>query len=285
MKKIIWSVSRKKNIFYIIMEGKRVGFYLTNRLAKMFMPYLKQGVMVDFRVTGKTKKIGHEIAYQVAYFMLVTSLNPNVVHYDLMAMRAKMQEVLAKHDHYVFIDFEMTMPGYQRAPFRPEIIQVGYVVAKAKGEVITSGSSYVLPKTDKVLSKRTRRFLKIEDEAFFSQAVPYMTFYKQLAEIDDKYHPKYVVWGKNDITALSDSYQLNEQKPLTTDTDFIDLLKLHKDYFNLKDDLGLFKAYKGYYGSAFEQCHDAKDDALVTKYVFDAFIIAMENGIDTEDIT
>ncbi|MCF7931808.1 MAG: hypothetical protein K9K93_01440 [Acholeplasmataceae bacterium] len=284
MKKLIWSVSKKKNIFYIIMEGKRVGFYLTNRLAKTFMPYLKQGVMVDFRVTGKTKKIGHEMAHQVAYFILVASLDPDVVHYDLKAMRAAMQDVLSKHEHYVFIDFEMTMPGYQRAPFRPEIIQVGYVVAKAKGEVITSGSAYVLPKTDKVLSKRTRRFLKIEDDAFFSQAVPYLSFYRQLEEIDNTYHPKYVVWGKNDITALNDSYQLNLQKPLTKETDFIDLLKLHKDYFNLKDDLGLFKAYKGYYGSEFEQAHDAKDDALVTKYVFDAFVTAMENGIDSEDI-
>lgn len=284
MKKIIWSVNRKSNIFYLVMEGKRVGFYLTARLAKTFMPYLKQGVMVDFAVTGKTKKIGTEMAHQVAHFILVASLDPDVIHYDLMAMRQQMQEVLSKHEHYVFIDFEMTMPGYQKTPFRPEIIQIGYVVSKAKKDVIESGSAYVLPKTDRVLTKRTRRFLMIEDDDFFRQAVPYKTVYELIARLKQTYHPKYVVWGKNDVVALLDSYQLNQVDPLCDETDFIDLLKLHKDYFNLKDDLGLFKAYKGYYGTDFEQRHDASDDALVTKFVFDAFVMAMENGIETEEI-
>ena len=91
-----------------------------------------------------------------------------------------------------------------------------------------------------------------------------------------KYNPKLVVWGKNDLSALNDSYVLHDKDKLTSDENFIDLLKLHKDYFNLKDDLGLFKAYKTYYDVAFSQAHDAKDDALVTKYVFDAFLEYMK---------
>ena len=59
---------------------------------------------------------------------------------------------------------------------------------------------------------------------------------------------------------------------MTDANDFIDLLKLHKDYFNLKDDLGLFKAYQVYYKIDETQAHDAHDDALITKQVFDAFI-------------
>ena len=80
---------------------------------------------------------------------------------------------------------------------------------------------------------------------------------------------------KNDLTALNDSFILNNKPKITEDHDFIDLLKLHKDYFNLKDDLGLFKAYQTYYGITFDQAHDAKDDAFVTKLVFDAFLSYM----------
>ncbi|HHW80058.1 MAG TPA: hypothetical protein GX742_04540, partial [Acholeplasmataceae bacterium] len=53
---------------------------------------------------------------------------------------------------------------------------------------------------------------------------------------------------------------------------FVDLLKLHKDYFNLRNDVGLFKAYETYYEKNAEQVHDAKADAKITKKVFDAFL-------------
>ena len=101
-------------------------------------------------------------------------------------------------------------------------------------------------------------------------------FYKDLERVIETYHPKLVVWGKNDISALKDSYEMHQKVSLTYEQDFIDLLKLHKDYYNLKDDLGLFKAFKTYYDVEELQVHDAKDDAAVTKYVFDAFMSYMK---------
>ncbi len=275
MKKIIHQVDSRHTVFYLILEGRKIGFYLSNRLAKIFFSYLDQGVLVDFEIQPKMKKIGHMYYYQVAHFNQIIRLNPYQVHYDLYHLRQEMKDVLTEERYYLFIDFEMTMPGFKEQTFRPEIIQVGYVLSKAKENEISNDGYYVLPKEAKTLSKRTKRFLNLDEEQFFNEAIPYDDFYEKLEVIMDTYQPKLVVWGKNDLTALNDSFNLHQKRKLTHDSDFIDLLKLHKDYFNLKDDLGLFKAYQTYYAVEFDQAHDAKDDALVTKLVFDAFLSYM----------
>lgn len=272
MKRIIHSVDQKQKIFYMIYDGRKIGFYLTNRLSKTFFPYLSKGVLIDFEIAPKMKRIGKYSFYQVAHFNQIISLSPYIVHYDLFKLRHDMRDVLNKHKYYLFIDFEMTMPGYHDTDFKPEIIQVGYVLAEARGPIIHSDGYYVLPKERTTLSKRTKKFLKLDEEQFFKDATPYEYFYSNLEKLVKKYQPKLVVWGKNDLTALNDSYEIHEKEKLTNDYDFIDLLKLHKDYYNLKDDLGLFKAYKTYFEVDFVQEHDAKDDALVTKYVFDSFL-------------
>ena len=114
------------------------------------------------------------------------------------------------------------------------------------------------------------------DQAYYTEALDYMTFYQALKNVLDTYHPKIIVWGKNDMIALKASYQINKVKPLTHDHDFINLLQIHKTYYNLSDDLGLFKAYELYYNKAYDQAHDALDDALVTKHVFDALLLQMK---------
>ncbi|MFP4177815.1 MAG: exonuclease domain-containing protein [Acholeplasmataceae bacterium] len=276
MRRIIRSVDYKKKTFYLVIDGRRRGFYLTNRLAKTFFSHLKSGVLVDFVVYPHRKRIGQEYFRQVAYFTRIISLRPYFVHYDLLALREEMKKVLMSNDKYLFIDFEMTMPGYRPRRFRSEIIQVGYALASVNRDIEYADGFYVLPKSDRFLTRRTKRFLKIDDEIFFKEAVPYDVFYERLKAIIEAHRPKLVVWGKNDLTALEDSYRLHEKKPLTTESDFIDLLKLHKDYYNLKDDLGLFKAYKRYYDNDDLQKHDAEDDAIVTKHVFDAFIEQMQ---------
>lgn len=275
MKKIIHSTDISKSVFYLILEGRKIGFYLSNRLSKIFFSYLDQGVLVDFEIQPKMKKIGHIHFYQVAHFNQIVRLDPYQVHYDLYQLRQEMKDILNQDRYYLFIDFEMTMPGYRDQFFRPEIIQVGYVLAKVKENAILHDGYYVLPKENRTLSRRTKKFLNLDEDMFFSLAKHYDVFYDQLEAIMETYHPKLVVWGKNDLSALNDSFVLHDKYKLTKDQDFIDLLKLHKDYFNLKDDLGLFKAYQTYYDITFDQAHDAKDDAFVTKLVFDAFLSYM----------
>lgn len=275
MKRIIHSINEHTKVFYLILEGKKIGFYLSNRLAKVFFPYLHEGVLVDFAIQEKMKKIGHEHVYQVAFFEQIISLDPYHIHYDLHKLRKEMQEVLNQDRYYLFIDFEMTMPGYKEVDFKPEIIQVGYLLAKAKENPIIQEGYYVAPRATTTLSKRTKKFLSLDETKFYEEAIPYPAFYEKLNQIIRQYQPKLVVWGKNDMTALDDSYIIHQVTSLTSESDFIDLLKLHKDYFNLKDDLGLFKAYQAYYDIAIDQSHDAIDDAHVTKLVFDAFISHM----------
>lgn len=276
MRKIIYKIDLDLKVFYVIHEGQRLGFYLSNKLYKTFFDYLKPGVLVDFEITDKQKKMGHLHFYQIAFFNQIISLNPHQVHYDLFLLRDEMKRVLKGHKYFLFVDFEMTMPGYSPVNFRPEIIQVGYVLAKAKQDIIKKNGYYVLPEEMKVLSKRTKKFLNLDEEVFMKEAKPFMTFYDELKDIMKTYKPMLVVWGKNDRSALNDAYQIHHVKPLTKDDHFIDLLKLHKDYYNLKDDLGLFKAYKTYYEVPLDQAHDAMDDALITKYVFDAFLDYIE---------
>jgi sporulation inhibitor KapD len=272
MRKIVDSIHPKTKSFYVIHEGKKVGFYLTSRLAKTFYDYIQPGVLVDFEITSRKKKLKQALLHQVAHFTLIKSLDPHRVYFDLNELRKEMKKVLLENKYYLFIDFEMTMPGYRVQTFCPQIIQVGYCLAESSKDPLLTESIYILPKDQDFLSKRTKRFLKLDETEFFQKANEYPLFYESLKKVMDQYHPKLVVWGKNDMTALHESYKIHNVAPLTKDQDFIDLLKLHKDFFNLKDDLGLFKAYKAYYDLEHTQLHDAKDDALITKYVFDAFI-------------
>ncbi|MDX9692376.1 MAG: hypothetical protein RBT45_07955, partial [Acholeplasmataceae bacterium] len=206
MKRIITDIHIKDQAFFVLYQGRKIGFHLTNKLHKTFFSYLDEGVLVDFEVGPKTKKIGKHIYYQVAYFNQIVSLQPYMVHYDLKRLRKEMFDVLTNHQYYLFIDFEMTMPGYTDKYFVPEIIQVGYVLAKPQQDIILQDGFYVTPILRPTLSKRTKRFLGLEDESFFSQSRPYDEFYMTLKKIIDEYKPKLVVWGKNVITALNDSY-------------------------------------------------------------------------------
>ncbi len=278
MKKIIHDVNFKNRTFSLVLGKKKVGFYLTNRLVKMFFPYLKKGVLVDFEIAERSKRIGNCKYIQVAHFNQIVSLMPYYIHYDLFKLRDDMRDMLLSNDYFVFLDFEMTMPGYRESKFSPEIIQVGYAVAKANSKIVHQDGYYVLPKDKQRLTTRTKRFLNLDQTTFFKEAVPYDEFYEKLKKIIKKYNPKFVVWGKNDVSALSESYALHQKEVLTNNMGFVDLLKLHKDYFNLANDIGLFKAYKSYYDVSFKQAHDAKDDAIITKYVFDAFLDYIKNS-------
>jgi sporulation inhibitor KapD len=274
MKTFIHEVQKSKKLFYCIINGRKEAFLLSNRLAKIFLPILKKGIMIDFEVKEKVLKKNLEV-YPVLYFNQVIQLNPYTVLYDLNDLRKEMKRVLSQYKYFLFLDLEMSMPGYRPQKFIPEIIQVGYILADYSGEVILDKGYYVLPENESAINKRTIKFLKLDEQIYFGHARSYEYFYEDLKKVITTYKPQCVVWGKNDIQALAASYQIHKVKPLIRDKQFIDLLKLHKDYYNLQDDLGLFKAYQTYYGHDISQDHDARTDAVITKDVFDAFVKTM----------
>lgn len=280
MKTFIHSTNPKQKIFYAVVNNKKEPFYLPNRLAKVFLTILKKGILVDFEVGKPIKRQLNQRqvdVYPVSHFNLIMQLKPKRVIYNLNALRLDMKRVLKKYKYFLFLDLEMTMPGYKPGPHTPEIIQAGYVLSDKKGEVIKDNGYFIRAIGENAINKRTIKFLDLDENKYYGKAIDYDLFYQDLQSIITTYKPQIVTWGKNDIQALNISYSMHKLKPLTTDKQFIDLLKLHKDYFNLPNDIGLFDAYKKYYKPEEEliQDHDARMDAIITKDVFDAFIEQM----------
>lgn len=272
MKRVIKKVDRSNKVFYCYIGNRKVGFYLTNRLTKLFLNCLDKNVLVDFEVSEKKKTINNKVFHHVLYFNEIKDLKNNKTIYNHQELKKDMVLFLENKKHYLFLDLEMTIPIPYQKNFKPEIIQFGCVLMEKNGKVILEDGSYVLPVKQNPLSRRTIKFLSINEELFKKTAISYKEFYDKLKDIIDMYNPKIVVWGKNDYIALEHSYNIHAVKKITESSDFVDLLKLHKDYFNLNNDLGLFKAYQTYYDQKFLQIHDAKDDAKVTKEVFVAFL-------------
>lgn len=276
MRYLVNEVDAENRCFYCMIDGRKEGFYLPNRLAKVFLPHLEHGIIVEFAVVEKRKKHLNRYMYQVSHFMFVAQTNPYRIIYDLEALRGHMRHVLKQYEYFLFLDSEMTMPQYGQKDFVAEMIQVGYVLSHKTGKVLLEAGYYIKTKDRNPLNKRTKKFLNLDEEVYEKEALSYDDFYQEFKKILNAYKAPIVIWGKNDLQVIQQGYQLHGKEPLTHEKQFIDLLKLHKDYFNLKDDVGLFKAYQIYYGQLNEtQLHDAKTDAIITKDIFDAFIKQM----------
>ena len=145
-------------------------------------------------------------------------------------------------------------------------------------------------------SQTIREYLKIErgvsEEDFekypypFRQEVdsgaPFEDFYKDFKKVIKKYNPAIIVWGRNDFLALNQAYSINHLPSLALKTRYINLLKLHKNYFNLKNDLGLFNALNLYESFDEIQSHNAYEDAEVTKKIFYGFKDVVNNKFNVD---
>lgn len=273
---IIYEVDYTNRCFYIIENNKKVGIYLTNKQNKIFMSHLSRGVLVDFVVLKRKRKHNGVLMYRLDYFNKIIDLQSRRVVFDIKSLRRDMADFITKFDYYLFVDFEMTMPEYRDKGFYPEIIQLGYVLINKNGEIIEQDGLYVDTFEKKPLTNRTKRFLSIDQDFYDREKKPYIDFYNLLKRIITKYEPKIVTWGKNDQQVLNNSYEIHNVIPITNSLMFIDLLKLHKDYYRIQNDVGLFKTYQHYYKVSDVQSHDAQEDAHITFKVYEAFIKTMK---------
>src|SRR5690554_1506095 len=189
----------KKRLFYSVVNGKLTAFYLSNRLAKIFFPMLQKGFLIDFEVKEETtRKINNQaiLVYPVLYFKEIVQPQPKMVLYDLKKLQIEMKKVIKQYDYYLFLDLEMSMPGYSKTPFIPEILQIGYILSNSKGAVIQEHGYYVLPSDLKVINKRTIKFLHLDYDHYMKYARPYEFFYEDLKKLISTYRPQFVVWGK-----------------------------------------------------------------------------------------
>ncbi len=255
-----------------IKSNKRVKYYYMSKgMFKNFMMYFQYGMYVFITVNEKPRMYR---GYQVQNIVSIDKvLSPNKnnpkVYYDISIIKTGVRSLVNKNRNKLFIDFEMSMPPYTNyKTFQSEIIQVGYVLVDKLGHEIERYSSYIKPKLFPKISKRTVKFLHIDQESV-SGGIDYLDFYERFRKLTSKYGPMIFVWGKNDQLELNKMNKIHRLKKFSRNVQFVDLLNLHKIYYRLKNDIGLFNAYNLYSDKDIsDQKHDALEDALVTEEIF-----------------
>ncbi len=260
-----------------IRQNKRIlFFYFQNSQMNLFKRYLYKGNWIGLeydedRIVIRNKKEAYVVSF--VYKLSAIGRYDQVIYYDKSTLSQSLSKFLQSLGNIMVLDLEMTMPSYnfKGKGFRPEIIQAGFIVLDGEGEEICRYSNYIKPTLSDKISKRAEDFLNISSLDFSSKAISYSEFYEDFNEILDNYHPVILVYGKNDIIVLNDSYNINDKPSLKNKTRFINLCQLIKSYYDLRNDPGLFKLYKIYYNNEDIQVHDAFNDSEVTTKVFKAF--------------
>jgi len=288
MKKII-----SGRIFYINEEERIIGlkvkdrqsfFYLQRSLLNKIGKYLELSRFIQFVVEDKPRIYKKTKVYTVEYIrkIMVIRYRKNIVYYDIKKIKKGTKNLINNLDYKMFLDLEMSMHPYRvDKNFTQEIIQVGYYLVDKDNKLIEEYNELIKPKLHPKLTKRTLKFLEIT-QAQLNEGLLYVDFYNHFSKVIEKYNPSIIVWGRNDFLALRESYKINEVKSLRQKTRYINLLKMHKNYFNLRNDLGLFNAHKAYTNIENFQAHNALEDAKVTYRIFEGFKQVVNNEISID---
>ena len=266
-----------ENKFIGINKNKKIEiFYFQNSQMNVFKRYLYVGNWIDLEYDEeKTTRRGPYLAYVISFVnrLEAEGLYDHIVYYDKKDITSSLYDFLGSLDNTMFLDLEMTMPPYnfKGKGFRTEVIQAGFIIFDKNGEELMRYRNFIEPMITKTLSKRAEKFLGITNEEFIENQIPYLTFYNDFKEIIEKYNPAIVVYGKNDILVLNDSYLLHNVPSLKDKTRYVNLCQLIKSHYELRNDPGLFKLFQIYYDNEDIQVHDAFNDSEVTAKVFEAF--------------
>ncbi|MFA7075831.1 MAG: exonuclease domain-containing protein [Candidatus Izemoplasmatales bacterium] len=272
---MLHGVIESKRLVAIKSKKKIDFYYMSKSMFKQFMQYFQPGIFIFMTVKINSRLYrGHLVRNVVAIDKLLSpNKNKPTVYYDISMIKSGIKSLINQNRYRLFIDFEMSMPPYNNYQnFISEIIQVGYVLTDEYGNNVEEFSSYIKPKLFPELSIRTKKFLHIE-QRFVDDGKPYEFLHKKIMDIQLKYNPIVYVWGKNDHLELNKLNRIHRLSNFTKSMQFIDLLSLHKTYYGLKNDIGLFNAYNVYSQNKVlnNQQHDALEDASVTKEIFYAF--------------
>lgn len=273
---LIHYVDLHSKIIGIKKNRKIIFYYFQNSQMSIFKRYLYKGNWIELEYDEDRsfqKNMRESFVVSFVYKIFSVGKYDKVMYYDKTMLNQSLSKFLKSLGNVMLLDLEMTMPSYSFSGkrFRAEIIQAGYIVLDGEGEELCRYSNYVLPKLAKGISKRVEDFLKISNFEFNLKAIKYSEFYADFKDAIESYHPAILVYGKNDILVLNDSYSINDKPSLKKKTRFINLCQLIKNYYDLRNDPGLFKLYKLYYDNDDVQVHDAFNDSEVTAKVFKAF--------------
>jgi len=268
---LLHGVDEKKRVLAIKTRHRVRFFYLARGMFSGFMNYFGPGIYVFMTVqTARHTYRGYSVqnVVNIEKVMAPNRQKPTL-YYDVSVIKSGVRTILNANKPKLFLDFEMSMPPYRNYQnFVSEIIQAGMILTDAAGNILEEHTFYIKPTLFPSLSDRTAKFLHISQDDL-DQGKEYREFHKLFTRIWKHYRPMIFVWGKNDKLELRKMNRLHQLDEFTAKSQFIDLLQLHKIYFGLKNDLGLFSAYNMYAGVDLDiQLHDAFQDASVTKDVF-----------------
>jgi len=254
-------------------------YYIQRSLLNRISKFIDIDRFIQFTVTEESR-IYHNVKVQtVDYIVKIMEIRyrKNIVYYDIKDIKKGTKKLVNNLDYKMLLDLEMSMHPYTvDRSFTQEIIQVGYLLLDKQDNVVEKYNEVIQPTIHKKLTKRTLKFLEITQEDV-DNGMNFTTFYSHFKEVLDTYDPAIIVWGRNDFLALKDAYKINKVPSLHLKARYINLLKLHKNYYNLKNDLGLFNALNVYYPTEMDQAHNAYEDAVATFKIFKGFRDVLNN--------
>ncbi|TVP96564.1 MAG: hypothetical protein EA374_01160 [Acholeplasmatales bacterium] len=260
----------------VIATRKRHWHVVVQRSAfNQYYNFLEPGhtIVGDIKVTRVLRPPIPKLRVTLTHIFQIHRPHPRgrLVFYSHHHVQKQTGRFINKLGMKLFLDLEMSMHPYKiDKQFVQEVIQAGYVLTDAEGNVVKRYSAFIRPTRHRKLTHRTLKFLDLT-QADVDSGIPYTDFHQHLHALIDAYHPAIIVWGMNDAIALREGADINSLPRLPKRTRFVNLLKLHKNYFGLKDDLGLANAFKLYGHQIDSQRHDALEDAEMTRLIFEGF--------------
>jgi sporulation inhibitor KapD len=258
-----------------LREKRRIRrFYLAKGMFLSFSQYWKAGVYVFLRCQLTVRRYHGVVVHpvvQIEKLMWPNRQQPQLF-YDVSMIKSGIRTIINIKKPKLFLDLEMSMPPYRNYQnFISEIIQAGMVLVDDQGQVLEEHTVFIRPTLFPQISDRTIKFLHLT-QTEIDGGITYPEFVSLLKTIQQDHRPMVFVWGQNDQLELSRMNERHKIPNFVRHMQLIDLLKLHKTYFGLKNDLGLFNAYNLYSEETLnQQRHDAFQDAMVTKHVFFGF--------------
>lgn len=268
----VHQIDKSEKVISIVVGEELKYYHLSNKNMKDFKMYLVREPYVFFEVKDEYE-IHADIKCQVIdYFIkiLVPGKKRTIVYYDMHEIQNGVKQIINRPQYRMFLDLEFTMGGPKSYSII-EIIQYGFILEDEEGKIVMQDSSLIRPMYAGALNKRTLEFLSRKEEDF-KDACGYIEFYQLLERIIKEYNPKIYAWGKNDCLSLEKSFKLNHLLPLDIRNRYINLMQIIKNYYNHKQEMGLFSTYSEMKKEECkEQIHDALEDAYYEREIFHMF--------------
>lgn len=278
--KIVDIISSER-IIRVKETNRLVYLYMSRKLYKDFNQYFSLYPYVILYAVDNKRRIEDYVVYDIDHFEKIVKARKDkpITYFDMNEVRVDTQKFIKSIDNKMFLDLEFSLPAYyQSIPHVAEIVQFGLVVEDKHGKIIHEESALVRPKRMINLNNRTLKFLsRRRDE--YDNAISYITFYNTFKELINKYNPKIIAWGRSDLLTLESSFKVNKVKPIQLRKRYINIMQIIKNYYNQKDEIGLFQTYEAMTGEKLKpQAHDALEDAVVTRKIYHLFKEKLNNN-------